>query len=168
MRRGPERIVTTDEELEIFNPQLGVTLRLAISAEGFRGEHVRLPKDQEEKIVAQLQFQEIARRLIVAMVDHEAVKLRRGSEDIAPELEVISYETQFDNGMEILRKLHLSDKDVMGLIDGSGRQISPGETHMGEIPQIVKEQILKLQARVLEAYLVKARVASRQRTTHPR
>lgn len=154
----PKRIVSDSSSFEIFSPATSRLVSIIIGPENTVTTRVELLKDrQEQRLLAEVQFTEISRNLINAMIEDKAAKMARGSEDVPTELSVISYGQLFDTSVRVLADLGLSNQQVSRLIRTQGQMFTAGADRIGIMPTIVREQVETLGQRVGQIYLDKAR-----------
>lgn len=167
-KRERERrvIITEGDKLQIINLRFGWRVDMEFSPSGVTPEIVKLTAGEETKADAQFQFTQVTRNLVRAMVDYETTRQRwhgSGQLEIPAELDVHTFGNQFESAVSTLLNLQFSDKTVMSLVEETGKQFGGIETHIGEMPQIVREQVEMLKRIVSKIYNDRAKQADEAR-----
>ena len=142
---GPQKFTSNRSFFEIKIPNIGKKVLLKVSPDGFVSTKVEtLNTANEEKLKAEAQFTEITRNLISERLRRKAAKQMPGSEEIGLELSADSLEKQFGQTAETLLGMGYTESKIKKLVMEQGKQFTIGETHMGEMPSIVKEEVMDL------------------------
>lgn len=160
LQRGAEsqRIISDSSLFEIVSPTHKRKLFLRIGEDDSVTIRVEILTGREEQQVsAEAHFTEVTRHLIHSLLEAKAATISPGSEQVGPDLSVLSYQEQFSDAVGTLIGLKYTDKAVQRLILAQGQQITRGQEHMGEMPTVVREQVNFLTQTVSEIYLDKAR-----------
>jgi len=149
----PLKITSSRSSIEITMSGIGKKLLVEISPNGSIVTKVEaLNTANEEKLEAEAQFTGITRNLIGERLKSKAAKQMPGSEEIGPELSADSLEEQFEGLAKVLQKMGYTEDEIKKLIREQGKQITIGETHMGEVPSAVREEVVDLSIKIGDFY----------------
>lgn len=164
---SPQKIISDRNIFEIISPGKGIRIHLSIAPDNTVTTRVaQIKSRREQQLAATTHFTRVTRQLIHSMIALDAAKMMLGSEEISPEMEVNTYQNQFENAIRELAGMSFSDRAVKRLISVQGKLLTEGQNHIGVMSSIVKEKVVSLSDQVSGIYLEMAESAS-CRTIHP-
>jgi hypothetical protein len=141
----PYEIISHTNSLRITFPEIGTGISLvALPGGHYKAKGEILRSFKEECLLAEVQFTETTRKLIAKRLEDKAAMQFPGSEEIGPETSVASLKVEFKQNIEDLRKKGYSEERIMKMLKDQGKQFTAGETHMGQMPPVVKEEVTNL------------------------
>lgn len=145
----PQRIISDNTCFEITVPNMKKVVSMRISPDGFVSTKVEnLAGDKEERLRLETNFTEVTRNYISAELNSKAASQIDTTDGVGPDLLAISLERQVGDGVKTLYQKGYSEEEIKGLVLSQARQFSGGETHMGEMPSMVREIVVSLNTRI--------------------
>lgn len=147
------KIISNKNSFEITVPHFGRKIFLKISPDGFISTKVEMLKSvDKERLQTVVQLAETTRSLMDKRIKSKAAKLTPGSESDGLEVSIASLEEDFEQKVRGLRKMGFAEDSLKKIVLEQGKQINFGETHMGEVPTVVKEEVVALSTKIAEFY----------------
>ena len=167
-QQEPQRIITDNTSFEIIIPNIGKRIYLTYTPEGALITLLEsLTQPEEERLALETHFTGVVREMMIHSLEFKAGRLVPGSETITHELEALDLEAPFKDGVSKLADMHYSNTRVKTLVTDQAKLFSAGETHMGFMPSIVKEEVVKLHGIIEDYYNQRAKQHTGSRPRRP-